>query len=163
MATGQSMQLAKQIGEYLTAAELCRRKFVAATFSGNVPHYDILASDENGKKIAVQVKTIRGGSWQFDARKFVNITMSGNKQVLGVEKKEPYPNLLCVFILIDNYGSDKFYIFTWKQLQDIMIYRYKRWLDKHDGKRPRKPDSFHSSLNPEDLKKHEDNWDILFT
>lgn len=162
MATGQSMQLAKQIGEYLTAAELCRKGFVAATFSGNVPHYDILASDESGKKIAVQVKTIRGGSWQFDARKFVNIAMSGNKQVLGAKKKEPYPNLLCVFILLDNYGSDKFYIFPWKELQDMKINGYKIWLDKHGGERPRKPESFHSSINYKVLKKHEDIWDIIY-
>ena len=161
MATGQSMQLAKQVGEYLTAAELCRRGFVAATFSGNVPHYDILASNEQGKKIAVQVKTIRGGSWQFDARKFVEITMSGNKQMLGVKKKEPYPNLICIFILIDKYGSDKFYLFTWNELQDMIINNYKNWLKKHGGRRPRKPNSFHSSLNPEVLENYSDNWDII--
>ena len=78
MATGQSMQLTKQVGEYLVAAELCRRGYVAATFSGNVPHYDILASNENGDKYAIQVKSIRGGAWQFDARIFMNITMKWN-------------------------------------------------------------------------------------
>jgi hypothetical protein len=43
MATGRSNYLTKQTGEYLVAAELSRRGFIATTFTGNVPHYDIVA------------------------------------------------------------------------------------------------------------------------
>ncbi len=161
MATGQSMQLAKQIGEYLTAAELCRRNYMAATFSGNVPHYDILASDLEGNKIAVQVKSIRGGSWQFDIRKYVNVTMSGDKQNLGKLTREPYPNLICVFIMINDYGSDRFYIFPWDILQKVVVNSYKEWLSKHGGVRPRKPDSYHCSVNKVHLADYEDNWELI--
>ncbi len=45
MATGRDNQLKKQAGEYLVAAEMCRRGFIATTFTGNVPHYDIIASN----------------------------------------------------------------------------------------------------------------------
>jgi len=53
MATGRDNQLTKQVGEYLVAAEVCRRGFIAATFTGNVPHHDIIASDGSGGHQAV--------------------------------------------------------------------------------------------------------------
>lgn len=40
------MQLIKMIGEYLVCAELCRRELIATTSTGNVPEFDILATDE---------------------------------------------------------------------------------------------------------------------
>lgn len=49
MATGRENQLTKQVGEYLVAAELCRRGFIATTFTGNVPDFDIIASDARGR------------------------------------------------------------------------------------------------------------------
>ena len=73
MATGQSNQLTKQVGEYLVASELARRGFIAATFSGNVPHFDLVVTDSRGSSCPVQVKTIKGGSWQFSADKFAEI------------------------------------------------------------------------------------------
>jgi hypothetical protein len=42
-ATGRSNYLTKQTGEYLVAAASSRRGFIATTFTGNVPHYDIAA------------------------------------------------------------------------------------------------------------------------
>ena len=44
MATGRQVQLTKQVGEYLVAAELSRRGLLTATFAGNVPAYDIVAA-----------------------------------------------------------------------------------------------------------------------
>ena len=72
MATGRGNQLTKQAGEYLVAAEVCRRGFIAATFTGNVPHYDIIASNSTGGHQAIQVKAIVSGSWQFDISRFVD-------------------------------------------------------------------------------------------
>ena len=46
MATGRDIQLTKMIGEYLVCAELCRRGLLATTFTGNVPEFDILATDK---------------------------------------------------------------------------------------------------------------------
>jgi hypothetical protein len=45
MATGRSNQITKQLGEYLVASELGRIGLVAATFSGSVPDYHIIATD----------------------------------------------------------------------------------------------------------------------
>ena len=70
MATGRSNKLVGQTGEYLIAAELSRRGLIATTFTGNVPHYDIIASDETGRHVSVQVKASCGTSlavWQHHA------------------------------------------------------------------------------------------------
>ena len=63
MTTGRSNKLVGQTGEYLVDSELSRRGFIATTFTGNVPDYDIIASTEKGKHLSVQVKTIRGSNW----------------------------------------------------------------------------------------------------
>ena len=60
MATGRSNQLIKQLGEYLVACELARRGFVVATFSGNIPDFDLIATDFKGVSYPIQVKTVRG-------------------------------------------------------------------------------------------------------
>jgi Holliday junction resolvase-like predicted endonuclease len=90
MATGRSTKLAGQAGEYLVAAELSRRGLIATTFTGNVPHYDIIASDEKGRHVSVQVKTSRGGSWQFGNMSiFCDISFQGKRQIVGSVKKCP--------------------------------------------------------------------------
>ena len=50
MATGRQVQLTKQVGEYLIAAELSRRGLLTATFAGNVPDYDIVATGGRGRR-----------------------------------------------------------------------------------------------------------------
>lgn len=161
MASGHSTQLTKQVGEYLVAAELCRRGFVAATFSGNVPHYDIVASDPVGTHIAVQVKAIRGAGWQLNMASFVKIEFDGDRQVVGDSLKEPYPNLVCVFVRLRDYGTDEFYIFTWRDLQAIVIEHHKRYLDQHQGVRPRNPRSTHVAVRPAQLSRFQNNWDLI--
>ena len=54
--TGRSKYLTKQAGEYLVAAELSRRGYIATTFTGNVPYYDIIAVDDRGGHVVVQVR-----------------------------------------------------------------------------------------------------------
>ncbi|WP_151891987.1 MULTISPECIES: hypothetical protein [unclassified Halomonas] len=53
MTKGRSNKLVGATGEYLVAAELSRRELIATTFTGNVPHYDIVASDENGQQLLI--------------------------------------------------------------------------------------------------------------
>jgi len=161
MARGRDNQLTKPVGEYLVAAEVCRRGFIATTFTGNVPHYDIIASDGSGRHQAIQVKAIRRGAWQFDSRVFAEIRLNGKKQVIGRPTEPPYPDLVCVFVRLRGQGADEFYILTWSDLQKIAITGYRSYLDGHDGVRPRRYDSFHMAIRPEILKEHRDKWDIL--
>ena len=53
MATGRDVQLTRQIGEYLAAAELGRRGWIATTFTGSVPGFDILAVNPDGRMLEV--------------------------------------------------------------------------------------------------------------
>jgi hypothetical protein len=80
MATGRANQLTKQVGEYLVAAELCRINLIATTFTGSVPHYDIVASNPKGRSAFIQVKAIRSSSWQFDIRQYADFKLIGKKQ-----------------------------------------------------------------------------------
>jgi hypothetical protein len=162
MATGRSNQLTKQIGEYLVACELARQGLLVATFSGNVPDFDLIATDYEGRSCPIQVKTIRGRAWQFSIDKFVEITFDGNKQLIGDKKPLPIPQLVCVFVLAaEKYGEDQFYVMEWAKVQDILIANHKRWLDAHGGVRPKRPDSLHCSIVQSDLQDFKDNWSII--
>ena len=162
MATGRSTKLVGQAGEYLVAAELSRRGLIATTFTGNVPHYDIIASDENGRHVSVQVKTTRSGSWQFgDMSMFCDITFDGKRQIVGRAKKSPVRGLVCVFVRLNTYGEDRFYISPWLKLRDILIRGHKKYLASHNGIRPQKWDSLHGAIDENKLKKFENRWDFV--
>ena len=108
MATGRSNKLVGQTGEYLVAAELSRRGLIATTFTGNVPHYDIIASDEDGRHVSVQVKASRSASWQFgDITRYCEITLDDNRhvQVVGDARACPVQRLVVVFVLIGKRGD----------------------------------------------------------
>jgi hypothetical protein len=162
MATGHSNQLTKQIGEYLVACELARQGLLVATFSGNVPDFDLIATDIKGSSCPIQVKTIKGGSWQFSIDKFADVTFDGNKQIIGNRKPLSIPDLVCVFVVAaEKYGEDQFFVLEWSKVQDIIISNHIRWLDSHGGVRPRKPDSLHCAIDQSALQPYKDNWSII--
>lgn len=70
---GLKNKLAGQIGEYLVCAELARRDLIATPFAGNVPTFDVLATDELCRTVPIQVKTTRGDSWPSDATRWMQI------------------------------------------------------------------------------------------
>lgn len=162
MATGRGTKLTGAVGEFLVSAELCRRGLIATPFSGNVPHYDIIASDDTGGHLVIQVKAINKVNWQFDARKFLQIKMEGDRQVLGAPVSEPYPNLFCVFVALgDSNSSDRFFIFTWRELSAVIRNHHQVYLEKHGGVRPRAPKSTHVSISISELQQFEDMWDRI--
>ena len=106
MATGRSNKLVGQTGEYLVAAELSRRGLIATTFSGNVPHYDIIASDEAGRHVSVQGKASRGSSWRFgDVTHYCGLRFDGRRQIVGMSKQCPVRGLVMTFSGIDDDGK----------------------------------------------------------
>ncbi len=161
MATGWSLQLAKQAGEYLVAAELCKRNLIAATFAGNVPHYDIIASAPSGEHVPIQVKTIRGGDWQFDVGKYAAVTFSGRRQAIGGLHPPTFPNLLCVLVILGDTGRDRFFILRWRDLQRIIVSGHRRWLKRIGGIRPKNPKSLHTAVRREQLNRYENNWALV--
>ena len=161
MVTGRGIQLTKQIGEYLVAAELCRRDLLATTFTGNVPHYDIVASNAEGRTVLVQVKTIQSDSWQFNIRAFAEVALIHKKQVVKRLLAPPVRNLVCVLVKLSSTAQDKFYILRWKDLQRLLTTGYKKYLALHGGRRPRKYDSFHCAIDPSQFQRYRDNWELV--
>ena len=158
MATGRSIQLNKQIGEYLVASELARRGLLVATFSGNVPDFDILAAAPEGSLIPIQVKTIRGGEGLFSIDKFVEVSFEGEKQKLGSKLNPRIPHLLCILVLATDYGKDRFFILEWAQLRDIAVADCSAWLAAKGGVRPKNYRSLHCSVSPYRLVEFENQW-----
>jgi hypothetical protein len=127
MAKGRDVQLARQIGEHLVAAELGRRGYIATPFAGNVPLFDLLAADMTGRAFSVQVKTVRRFQWQIDAEKFLNIHIDDDTPLQSVAGRVhlPNPNVICIFIMLmddDPEGpikADEFYVLPIGRLQEI--------------------------------------------
>jgi hypothetical protein len=162
MTTGRSNKLVGQTGEYLVAAELSRRGLIATTFTGNVPHYDIIASDEAGRHVSVQVKASRGSSWQFaNIKYYCNITFDGKRQVVGKPMPCPVLRLIMTFVKIQETGNDSFYILPWESMRDLLIDHHKTYLARHDGIRPKKWDSMHAAISEEALRPYQDKWDTI--
>ncbi|MBM9615294.1 hypothetical protein JWJ90_13500 [Desulfobulbus rhabdoformis] len=162
MATGRGTKLTGSIGEFLVSAELCRRGLLATPFSGNVPHYDIIASDEFGGHMVIQVKAINKINWQFNARKFVEIAMDGDRQILGTPVEEPCPCLYCVFVALgESCAEDRYFVFSWEELRSLIIDHYREYLEKHGGVRPKAPASTHCSVSIAELESFENQWEHL--
>src|SRR5688572_18262540 len=102
MATGRDTKLTGATGEYLVAAELCRRGLFVTRFAelagDDLPRYGMMASDAGGRELAVQVNTLRRGSWQFHVQKFLEVRFAGGRQHPGSAKREPHPRLACVLV-----------------------------------------------------------------
>lgn len=152
MATGRDIQLARQIGEYLAAAELGRRGWIATTFTGSLPGFDILAVNPDGRTLEVQVKAIRSSSWQLNAGQFLDVNIKdGTQTVLGLQPIKSRGRI-CIFIVIKEQGQDEFYVFHWKELQKILREDYK------GGLRPKNPESLHYALHPKRIARFKNNW-----
>ncbi|MGB8991946.1 MAG: hypothetical protein WCD80_07825 [Desulfobaccales bacterium] len=161
MASGRKNQLTKQIGEYLVAAELCRRGLIATTFTGNVPDFDIIATNEAFQTIPIQVKTIRHSYWQLDAKKFITIDIDNGAQRVFDKISLSNPDLICIFVRLTSQGDDEFYIFRLRDLQEIIFEDYSQYLEKVKGKRPRNENSTHIGISPRLLERFKDNWDLI--
>jgi hypothetical protein len=161
MKSGHKNQTVKQIGEYLVAAELARRGLMVATFSGNVPDFDLIATDLKGSSLPIQVKTIRGGSWQFSIDQFIEVAFKGKKQVLGRKRPPRIPHLICVLVVATEYGKDRFFVLEWEQLRKVVVSDYRKCLKSHGGIRPRKPESLHCAADPRQLVRFADIWSSI--
>jgi hypothetical protein len=109
--------------------------------------------------IPIQVKTITKGSWQFDAKTFLQISISNGTQTVKGRISLPNPDLICIFVRLREQNQDEFYICRVRDLQEIIYGNYTKWLGKKKGKRPRNPISNHCAVSPDDLKDYEHKWE----
>lgn len=162
---GHSNKLVGQIGEFLVCAELGRRGYIATPFAGNVPGYDVIAIDRHHRCVPIQVKTSNGGDFQFNASKYLEIlfdektkiqTLQGNIKLMD-------PSLLFVFVLLQQVKElkDRFFVCTALSVQEMIFDEYSGYLERKGGRRPKSPESRHSSLRVSALRKYEDNWNLV--
>jgi hypothetical protein len=168
MKTKHNNQLTRQIGEHLVVSKLGRLGIFATPFAGNVPDFDVLASDLSGHSLPLQVKTINGGSWQFNANTFLEIEHQEDCQVVKGAKKLRNPDLVCVFVLLNPGETDEFYIFPLSALQQYCFKGYlkdSKGVPFPGGKRPRNPKSTHCAVWPRDLQeyrvKEDRDWSLI--
>ena len=156
--SGRGNQLTKQVGEFLVAAELARRGWLAAVLSGNTPDYDLVATDGRGRSVPVQVKAITKGTWQFDAGRYVEIEFDGKKQIPGRLKRLAV-NPVCVLVVVGEHGgADQFFVMPMRTLQRLIVNHHRSWLRSHGWVRPKNPKSTHSALSVEQVEPYRDNW-----
>jgi hypothetical protein len=164
MPKGRSNKLAGQIGEYLVCAELGRRGLIATPFSGNVPTFDVLATDELCRTVPIQVKTSRSNNWPSDARSWMKIHLNiktGVQEYLGPVEIQ-YPDLIYVCVAIAAPGGrDRFFILTRADLQQACIGGYTRWMGERGWKRPRTPGSYDCRYPLSAIEEFENNWDLI--
>lgn len=161
MATGRGNKIVGQTGEYLVAAELSRRGLIATTFTGNVPHYDIIASDQDGRHVLVQVKASCASKWQFDISRYCDIAFAERRQNICSMKPCPVLRLIVVLVKIADDGQDSFYILVWERLRDLLADHHKTYLEKHGGIRPKKWNSLHCAIEERILLPYQDAWDMV--
>lgn len=156
-----SNRLAGQIGEALVVAELGRREIVATAFAGNVPDIDLLAY-RDGVSTYLQVKAWRKGSVHLNAAKFLDISMDGKRQIINGLNKALDKDLIYVFVKVwEEYGADEFFIMTQGHIQKIVHDNHLAYLRKHNGVRPKNPNSTHVSFRPKDFEEHKNAWNVI--
>lgn len=165
MAKSFKNQLTGQIGEHLACAELGRRGYIATSFSGNVPEFDLLIANENLQTIPIQVKTLTEGNWTTKITDWIDIIIDDNekKQIDNGNKKIDNPDLIYICIMLKNKSSDKdrFFILTKKDLQTICTKSYRKWMDSKGWKRPNNYKSIDCKYGIEDIRDFENNWGLI--
>ena len=91
--TGRSNQLTRQNGEHLVTAELGRRGFIGLPFAAMCQVSIVSWQTRRAFAIPVQVKTIHGPAWQFNATKLLDIGIKN-----GI-KKSYVANARCILTL----------------------------------------------------------------
>lgn len=133
-------------GEFLVAGQLCLRGYFASLTLKNYPKVDIFClNPKNGKQVAIQVKTKRGGKQYY---------VPENVDQLD----QPF-----VFVYIDSSNNVEYYVITSKDVAALSSEQRERYLQ-------RKPNVKHDQprmLSVELLREGElwdgfgDRWDIL--
>ena len=140
-----------QAGEYFVAAEICRRRGTATTFTANMPGFDIVAGDAAGNRqvqISVKAKNTQH-FWTTD----------------GVRDAEARPDgavpRFWVFVDLSGGRSPEYYVVRDKDVRDSIRTKYaerqQAYTDKHGH--PRK-NTIHG-VWVKHIEEFLDNWAIL--
>ena len=109
MKKGRNNKLAGQIGEYLVCAKLGRRGYIATSFTGNVPEFDLIVANDELKTIPIQVKTSRSDNWPSRANLWIDIEIDekNKKQIDHGDIKISNPDLIYVYVTLAAPNKDE--------------------------------------------------------
>lgn len=166
MATGIKNKLTGQIGEHLVSAVLGTMGYYATPYSGNVPGFDITAvNSETLKSFPIQVKTSTGGALvQSVINKWIEHNIDkDNCQSFGELVERPNPEIIWIMVQIkdNNLSTARYFVCTEADIQTKIVTRYKKFMEKHNFRRPGGGASPQAVLNIKDLQEFENNWDVL--
>jgi hypothetical protein len=169
VASGWDNKLTELLGNYLVAAKLTRNGLLVSFAPTNAQHVDLLATNKSLKTVPLQLKTIRRGTWQIDARNFLEISFtpvgknaSRFRQTITGKHELANPDMPYVFVRLGaGPEGDEFYVCLAKRVQRIITQKYSDWLELHDGVRPKNSKSTHCGLRNDDLQPFRDNWDSI--
>jgi hypothetical protein len=105
----------RQVGEHLVCAELGRRGFTATPFSGNVPTFDVLATDEQCRTVPIQVKASGGDNWQTDERDWMQLAINSESSVQKYSGPAIITNSDIIFVCVavaKPGANDRFFVLT---------------------------------------------------
>lgn len=151
---GARNQQVARAGEYFVAAELNRRKAYAVTFTGSMPHIDILACNQDqSRTVQIQVKTKRKGDWHTSIRE-------GELTESPADPKDE--TVYWIFVDLGELNDPpKYWIVPGWWMRDDIYKAHQAYLERHGGKRARNPDSTHHSVNEKRLMQWRDRWDVI--
>jgi hypothetical protein len=142
-------QQVARAGEHLVAAEIHLRGGYAATFAGNMPGVDLLASDAaRTRTVHIQVKTRTSGTWHSN---------TGRAQA-----RTPTEDELTFWMLVDLIPQrPEFYVVPNWWIENQMYLDYQAFLARNSGTRPVNPKSTHIGIRTDLVAEWKDRWDIL--
>lgn len=142
-------QQVARAGEHLVAAEIHLRGGYAATFAGNMPGVDLLASDaERTRTVHIQVKTRMSGTWHS------NIGHACPHEVVEDEMT------FWVFVDLATEPREYFIAPNW-WVENAIFEEHQALLARHGGQRPVSPESTHIGIRTALVAEWRDRWDLL--
>mgnify|MGYP003879722177 FL=1 len=127
-------------GEFLVAGHLCLRGYVASLTLKNYPGVDIFClNPANGKQVAIQVKTLRGGKSYYVPEKVD-------------EAENPF-----IFVYIRPDDTVDFFVVPAKDVAEISARERNEYLEQHPNVRKDQP----RMVSVRNLDKFNNRWELL--
>jgi hypothetical protein len=164
MSNGLRNKLTGQIGEYLVCAEMARLVLIATPFSGNVPRFDVLATDDLCRTVPIHVKASRSDNWPSQATRWMQIQFDAGaqKQIYSGPAKLATPELVWVCVAIAPvHSGDRFFVLTEADMQRVCVAIYTKFMEDIGWKRPRNPEALDCRWSISDIQEFENNWDLI--
>jgi hypothetical protein len=147
---GVNTQQVGRAGEMFVAAEIHRRGGYAATFAGNMPGIDILASDlTDSRRISIQVKTKSSGTWH--ARYPQDAAECG---------EDPAGTSFWIFVDLGSEHPAYFVAPRWWVRNNIWQVHI-AYLAQYEQKHGRLRESGHHGIPVSRIGQWRDRWDVL--